>query len=134
MSVIALACLYPDFPHSDEVDDLLQSEFITRPELPSHTPLPAQSLVFTYAIPGSGESVEVDYSTTLLKDNFFSENLAFKGDGHIISVFLMRDVIIQSTKIIRSGDFSLVEEFSHVDDFFKEFGAIHHGITPPSFN
>ena len=53
------------------------------------------------------------------------ECLRFKGQGQMLSVLFMRNVLIDGLSILRAGDFSLSEEYSSSALFWKEFGAIN---------
>ena len=54
-----------------------------------------------------------------------AENLRFKGEGQMLSVFFMRNVLIDGLSLLRNGDFSLSQEYASPSLFWKEFGAIN---------
>ena len=74
---------------------------------------------------GETEAIQADFSQTVLRDNVMAENLRFKGEGQMLSVLFMRNVLIDGFSLLRNGDFSMSLEYSASSLFWNHFGALN---------
>ncbi len=125
MAVLSVGCLSPELVHSDQVPDISSSELLGASGLIQHGEAPP-AMPFAYTFP-DGESLSVDFSGTLLRDNVLTENLRFKGKGQLVSVAYMRALTIDGLSLLRNGDFSLSTHFTPVSSFWEEYGCLPSG-------